>query len=422
MVSSVIFFLTILFFFTSCASHEVHLNEYREIDPTFFKEIDKHALSTPASSEKSVPMLAEYLTSISNKEIEKVRSIYIWITDRISYDTNFSKSNLHINQSVESILKTRIANAEEYSKLFLSLCKQAGIDSQLVHGYSKGLSYFPGKILKEADHSWNAVRIDGEWRLLDTTWGAGNMYDNKFKKEFSDFYFLTHPKKFISDHFPLETKWQLLQEPQSKIDFYKKPKKYSAFYSNYFENLSPDLGILSADEYFEVSFENPKKVQLVVSLGNEKQFTYVRQNKNKYTIEVRSPGIGTYDLKVYGKDSTSSGPLPIILEQKIQFQKKNAKGIYPEILDHTKIQIKYPKLGTLKNGQTPFSFQVYEAQEIAFVDELNDWQIFTPKDGSLFTGSVLLEEGEIKVFAKYDSSLKSSSNSWHEIMKFQVAK
>ena len=80
------------------------------------------------------------------------------------------------------------------------------------------------------------------------------------------------------------------------------------------------------------------------------------------------------------------------------------------------------KVGTLKNGQTPFSFQVYEAQEIAFVDELNDWQIFTPKDGSLFTGSVLLEEGEIKVFAKYDNSLKSSSNSWHEIMKFQVAK
>ena len=422
MVSSVIFFLSTLLYLTSCASYEVNLNEYREIDPTNFKEIDKYALSTPSSAERSIPMLTQYLTSISNKEIDKVRAIYIWITDRIAYDTNSSNSNLHITKSVESILKTRIANAEEYSKLFLSLCKQAGIDAQLVHGYSKGLSYYPGKIFKDADHSWNAVKIDGEWRLLDATWGAGNVYDNAFKKEFSDFYFLTHPKKLISDHFPLETKWQLLQVSQSKIDFYKKPKKYPAFYTHFFENLSPDLGVLSADEYLEVSFENPQKVHLVVSLGNEKQFTYVKQNKNKYTIEVRSPGVGIYDLKVYGKLSTTSGPLPILLEQKIQFHKKNAKGVYPEILDHTKIQIRYPKLGSIKNGQIPFSFQVNEAQEIAFVDDANDWQIFTPKDGSLFTGTVLLEEGEIKVFAKYDSSMKSSSNSWHEIMKFQVTK
>ncbi len=422
MIPLVNFFLPILFFITSCVSHEVHLNEYKEIDTSYFKEIDKHALSTPSSAERSIPMLTEYLISISNKEIDKVRAIYIWITDRIAYDTTSLNSNLHMNQSVESILKTRIANAEEYSKLFLSLCKQAGIDAQLVNGYSKGLSYYPGKIFKDADHSWNAVKIDGEWRLLDTTWGAGNVYDNKFKKEFSDFYFLTHPKKFISDHFPLESKWQLLQVSQSKIDFYKKPKKYPAFYTNYFENLSPDLGVLNAEEYVEVSFENPQKVHLVVSLGNEKQFTYVKQNKNKYTIEVRSPGVGVYDLKVYGKVSSIPGPLPIILEQKIQFHKKNAKGVYPEILDHTKIQIRCPKLGSIKNGQIPFSFLVNEAQEIAFVDELNDWQIFTPKDGSLFTGSVLLEEGEIKVFAKYDSSLKSSSNSWHEIMKFQVTK
>jgi uncharacterized protein (TIGR03000 family) len=39
-------------------------------------------------------------------------------------------------------------------------------------------------------HAWNAVKLDGEWHLVDATWGAGGIKDKQFVKKFKDYYFL----------------------------------------------------------------------------------------------------------------------------------------------------------------------------------------------------------------------------------------
>jgi hypothetical protein len=80
-------------------------------------------------------------------------------------------------------------------------------------------------------HAWNAVQIDGEWKLIDITWASGTikmkkqhldkMMDKvfkvpykqklKFKRKRNDDYFFAPPEKFILTHLPSAPAWQLLE-------------------------------------------------------------------------------------------------------------------------------------------------------------------------------------------------------------------
>ena len=48
--------------------------------------------------------------------------------------------------------------------------------AKFITGYMKGVGYYPDyKFGGDQDPfrgSWNAVLIDGQWRLIDTNWGA----------------------------------------------------------------------------------------------------------------------------------------------------------------------------------------------------------------------------------------------------------
>jgi len=64
-----------------------------------------------------------------------------------------------------------------------------------------------------ANHSWNAVHIDGSWFLLDCHWATRHDDTDDVKYDYDDFYFLTDPGEMIFSHFPKDPAWQLLETP-----------------------------------------------------------------------------------------------------------------------------------------------------------------------------------------------------------------
>jgi tetratricopeptide (TPR) repeat protein len=64
--------------------------------------------------------------------IQKVEKIYNYITKNISYsEVSFRQSGL-IPQNPANVINTRIGDCKDVSTLFVSMCKEAGIDAQLV--------------------------------------------------------------------------------------------------------------------------------------------------------------------------------------------------------------------------------------------------------------------------------------------------
>ncbi|CAG2242229.1 unnamed protein product [Mytilus edulis] len=281
-----------------------------------FKDIDEHARQTPRSVEESIETLAKYLAKPAKNDLEVVRALYVWICENIRYDTNayFSKNVASLDTSGNGVLTSKSSVCAGYANLFESLCQTLGITCKNISGYAKGYSYKPGDVItfyQKTNHAWNAVRLNGVWRFIETTWGAGHVGKNQqFIKEFNNFFFLTSPENFIYDHFPCNNieeskQWQLLEKPISieeytrKIRPSKEAKQYGVKFSSHpheiiLVNSSPCTIIVESsanpfqDCWFDFYDDKGSKctdAAIMICEGSEECKTTVRPPyRGKYTL------------------------------------------------------------------------------------------------------------------------------------------
>ena len=180
-----------------------------------FKRIDGHALRASASVTSSIDDLAAYLARPAASDTEKARSLFRWITANIAYDVQgYFNPRGPSHQSPSEALRAKKGVCAAYSSLFHALADRVGLHVATISGHGKGYSYVVGEPTDGSNHDWNAVCLDGEWKLIDCTWGAGHVDERRrFRRSFDEFYFLTPPRLFIFSHFPEEPRWQLLPQP-----------------------------------------------------------------------------------------------------------------------------------------------------------------------------------------------------------------
>ncbi|HYV34899.1 MAG TPA: transglutaminase domain-containing protein [Gemmataceae bacterium] len=177
--------------------------------------IDAHALAAPEEAEKTVPSLAEYLVSGAIDERELARAIFRWTAEKISYDYDAYAKKTRVPTDPPTVLKLRKTVCQGYSLLFEALCKHAGLEVKCIVGYASGNA---GKVQEDTgddNHMWNAVKIYGQWTLVDATWAGG------YKKEaqWRDYFFQAPPEGLIFDHFPKDANWQLLEPAVTSDQF-----------------------------------------------------------------------------------------------------------------------------------------------------------------------------------------------------------
>jgi Transglutaminase-like superfamily len=201
---------------------------------------------------RDVKKLAHALTDHLPSDSLKVKSIYIWLCNNISYDARGFSSGSGSYTSPKVILRHRTAVCLGISILFDSLCAEAGIQSEQVLGYVYMPWYEVRDTLYLDSHAWNAVKIDGEWKLIDATWGAGYLKTRKqpirrivmrvfgkaprvrykFIRKPNFDYFCADPAWFIYSHFPSTPAWQLLDCSVPIDSFQRSPNSTK----NYLEN------------------------------------------------------------------------------------------------------------------------------------------------------------------------------------------
>lgn len=198
-----------------------------------FRAIDRHALRAPEELHQNLPALTAYLIEPAESDLMKVRAIYSWIIHHIRYDAEaYRNGNKRINQHNLDILRRRRAVCFGYASLFRDMCAQAGLPAEVISGYSKGtLTARPN--LEEADHAWNAVRVDDQWYLLDATWDSSLLgKENVFVKTGGEAYFLPGPQVFVLNHLPNLPMWQLLESPITPSLFEQSPDSIRHYLSS----------------------------------------------------------------------------------------------------------------------------------------------------------------------------------------------
>jgi transglutaminase/protease-like cytokinesis protein 3 len=223
--------------------------------------VDQHALSVDAATTEE---LSQKLTAGYTTDLEKTRAIFRWITENIAYrmgpspgkktqqlfmaDDNDTGALKPLDQRVaDAVLQNRQALCEGYARLFKTLCDFAGIHSELVYGYARTETFKRIQRFR-SNHTWNAVRIDSSWYLLDVTWASGYIDDRsgRFIRDLDEQYFLSTPEVFIREHYPDDLSWTLMQDPPLMPEFRYSPFKQRAFIKYKIEQYSPATGMIEA--------------------------------------------------------------------------------------------------------------------------------------------------------------------------------
>ncbi|MGB0840363.1 MAG: transglutaminase domain-containing protein, partial [Chitinophagales bacterium] len=184
-----------------------------------FSKIDAAAKRIPKTIPLTPKRITQYLASLGTNDLEKVRAFYVWLTNNVQYDMAALKQDKRINQTNQHILERGKAVCWGYATFFKTMCDQVGISAAIISGYSKG-TVTETYDLSEVDHAWSGVKINGEWHLLDATWGAAYVVNhNNFIPSYNDDYFLPPASRFLLKHLPADPVWQLLDCPISPNDF-----------------------------------------------------------------------------------------------------------------------------------------------------------------------------------------------------------
>jgi transglutaminase-like putative cysteine protease len=272
-----------------------------------YADIDEHALSIPIFSVTSVEQLAADLTAPARDDREAARAIFRWIAANITYDMPAHRAGSIGNSDPESVLLSGCAVCEGYARLFEALARAAGFQVVTIHGHGKDANYHVGDDVSKSDHTWNAVKIDGRWQLLDVTWAAGYLTKSGWTRRFDDFFFLTPAEQFINGHFPNDPRWQLLREPISREQYRRLVRLRPAFHRLGMKLESHQEGIIAAGKQVTITFTGPEGLALAAALQGEDtpdedcSWTRCQGQGRKYLVHVQWPRPGRYELVIYGK-------------------------------------------------------------------------------------------------------------------------
>ena len=265
-----------------------------------------------------VKQLAEDITSPYHDELDKIKAIYYWVTHNIAYDVKtleklekkgFKSERLTLQElnkqkrkALEKTLKKKKGVCQNYTNLVNALCEQINVESQLISGFSQAGPLNSGL---GNPHAWNAIKYQDDWYLLDATFGAGQVQNGKkFKFDFNEAMFFVDPKKFILNHFPKDSAWQLLEKPIDEDTFTEYPWVASGFFKLGLSNLGLKKRKIKATRGQDViitfqSATDIKEVNLFNMKSRKKVNTTFTKADSNYTLTIPSKNVrsGYYMLQ-----------------------------------------------------------------------------------------------------------------------------
>jgi hypothetical protein len=217
-------------------------------------EPDPKIANMPLTAQASIESVGAYIKEQFPDRKQRVKAIHDFVALRLSYDTEgLAKSQAGTAprppQQAEPVFASKLAVCEGYARLMVAIGAAAGVEIKYVTGYIRDSS----RRLSATDdtakdalqgylHAWNAVLIDDEWFLVDTTWDDTERPDEPIRST----YLFTPPQLFAYDHLPEDPAWQLVMKPISLGDFSRQPF------------MSPDIGRLG------LVLESPTRSQITV--------------------------------------------------------------------------------------------------------------------------------------------------------------
>ncbi|KIW98632.1 uncharacterized protein Z519_00293 [Cladophialophora bantiana CBS 173.52] len=179
-----------------------------------FSQVDKAArfITSFPSSITAASLAMGFICRPYRSGVQRLRAIFIWCAERISWEEDQDFDGYNFNQAVDTrrVIQSKRGSSQEVAGLVLEMCTAIGIHAEIVHGYLKT----PGEELdldaiSRPNHFWNAVLVDGEWRMIDASLASPTnpkraLYSSVSTSIAEAWYFLTRPSELCWTHVPVD--------------------------------------------------------------------------------------------------------------------------------------------------------------------------------------------------------------------------
>jgi len=380
-----------------------------------YAAIDAHALQTPAAETESVERLAAYLTRPAKTDREKARIIFRWIAQNIDYDVESFLTQQKGPVTPDSVLRQRKSVCAGYANLFEALSRAAGLEVATIPGFARGFGFRAGSLTGDTNHDWNAVKLDGRWHLLDSTWGTGHMDEQKrYVREFDNYFFLTPPDQFIYRHLPKQSKWQLLPRPLTADEFSNLVYLRTAFSTCNLTLLSHSNAVIKAADNIIVTLGAPADVALSAKLDRNgavvSDATFCQREGEAFAVHVAWPAPGIYNLRIFARRMDKNS---LKSKAAADYRVEATGGVaisFPKqygAFDELNVQLLEPLTARLRAGAVVrFRLRVPGADKAAVV--INDEWTMLARDGDTFSGEMTVPAGPVDVFTHPANSQEES--------------
>ncbi|HSF45344.1 MAG TPA: transglutaminase domain-containing protein [Chitinophagaceae bacterium] len=239
---------------------------------------------------------------------EKIRFAFRWVAENLEYDCREDNGTPGPASSLEDVLKTGKSTCSGYSGLLNYALKLMGFESVAIRGVAKtAKSDLFWEKLPRPNHSWNAVKVNNTWKLLDATWASGEASENcdTVIRSFSAFYFFPEPRLLALSHFPVDSGWQLTRDPVDSLRFLQWPVFHDPFYEKNVISFAPEAGIIRTKKNSEVKFrfQSASPLEKIAIWSDDRksvgaEFGKFTRVDNGYEYRYRVKESGDYFLSV----------------------------------------------------------------------------------------------------------------------------
>lgn len=186
-----------------------------------------------------------YVCRPHRSDVQRLRAVFTWVAERITWEDDFEG---HID--TRRAIQTKRGCSEEIALLVRDMCMAVGLHAEIVHGYLKG----PGEnldldIISRPNHWWNAVIVDGEWRIMDCalaspTHPRRSAYSAASSQVAESWYFLARPMEICYTHIPLHPEQQHIVPPVGPEILIALPCACPSYFRNSVELIDFDTSML----------------------------------------------------------------------------------------------------------------------------------------------------------------------------------
>lgn len=187
-----------------------------------FSQVDKAArfITSLPSSITAGSLATGYVCRPYRSDVQRLRAIFIWCAERISWsqDVGVSPGGRGHGIDTRRVITQKTGSSREVAAVVMEMCRAIGLPAEMIQGYLKR----PGEALDldaisaaKANHYWNSVLVDGEWRMIDSSLASPTnpnrgLYSSISQSIAEAWYFLAKPSEFCWTHVPMEPDQQHL--------------------------------------------------------------------------------------------------------------------------------------------------------------------------------------------------------------------